>query len=49
MNKIGIFASGTGTNADKLLSYLSGHDIVVVTNDKGAGVIDVAKETQGRI
>jgi phosphoribosylglycinamide formyltransferase-1 len=44
---ISIFASGSGTNAEKLLSYFSEHPVIsvngVFTNKENAGVRDIAK------
>lgn len=46
--RMAIFASGSGTNAKKIIEYFSSvPDIsvdVVVCNKKGAGVIDIAEE-----
>lgn len=44
---ISIFASGSGTNAEKLLIYFSAHPTIsinaIFTNKENAGVIDIAK------
>lgn len=48
MTRIAIFASGRGTNAENLIQYFSEHVkarvALVLTNNPGAGVIDVARE-----
>lgn len=45
--KIAIFASGAGSNADRIISSFSGSDIkvdLVVSNKANAGVLDIAKK-----
>ncbi len=46
--KIAIFASGTGTNAQKIIEYFKQHDTIdvnlVVSNKKAAPVLERAKE-----
>lgn len=46
--RIAIFASGTGSNARKIIEHFKGHPSVevalVVSNKKDAGVLDIAKE-----
>ena len=46
--RIAIFASGTGSNAKKIIEYFSGHAVIetvlVLCNKPGAGVITIAKE-----
>jgi phosphoribosylglycinamide formyltransferase-1 len=47
MHKIAIFASGTGSNAQKLIDYFRGHQAVtiglIVSNKPDAGVLQIAK------
>ncbi len=47
MNKIAIFASGTGSNAEKIIQYFNSHSSVavdlVVSNRKNAGVLKMAE------
>ena len=47
MKAIAIFASGTGTNAEKIIEYFSGHSSIevrlVVSNKPEAGVVQVAR------
>lgn len=47
---IAVFASGTGTNAEKIITYFRGHAQIrvelVVCNKEGAGVIEVARNNQ---
>ncbi|NME71389.1 phosphoribosylglycinamide formyltransferase [Flammeovirga aprica] len=45
MKKIGIFASGTGSNAFKIIKHFEGNDnveFVVLSNNKDAGVLEKA-------
>jgi phosphoribosylglycinamide formyltransferase-1 len=46
--RLGIFASGTGSNARKIVEYFWEHPIVniklIATNKKGAGVLGICKE-----
>lgn len=46
--RIAIFASGTGSNAGKIMEYMRGHArlevVLVVCNKPGAGVINIAAE-----
>lgn len=46
--RIAIFASGTGTNAKKIIEYFSNHPVIetamVACNKMGAGVITIAQE-----
>jgi phosphoribosylglycinamide formyltransferase 1 len=48
MINIALFASGTGSNARKIMEYFSDHPSVkvalVVSNKKDAGVLDIARE-----
>lgn len=48
MKRIAIFASGTGSNAKKIIEYFEGHPdiqvVLVVSNNKKAKVLDIAKE-----
>lgn len=48
MEKIAIFASGTGSNAQKMIEYFDGHPNIqvrlVVSNKSDAGVLHKAKE-----
>ncbi|MCB0574501.1 MAG: phosphoribosylglycinamide formyltransferase, partial [Saprospiraceae bacterium] len=48
MRNIAIFASGTGTNARKIIEFFRNDDTVrialVVSNKKDAGVLDIARE-----
>lgn len=48
MTNIAIFASGTGSNARKIIEYFKGSTDVrvalVVSNKKDAGVLDIARE-----
>jgi phosphoribosylglycinamide formyltransferase 1 len=48
LKKIAIFASGTGTNAQKMIDHFRGNPsisiAVIVTNNPGAGVLDIAKK-----
>lgn len=48
MKRIAIFASGSGTNAEKIINYFQDSDlarvIVVFTNNKDAGVIQRARK-----
>lgn len=48
MKRIAIFASGTGTNAKKIIEYFQGHSNIeialIVSNKKEAKVLDIAKE-----
>jgi phosphoribosylglycinamide formyltransferase-1 len=47
---IAIFASGKGTNAQAIIDYFKGNDTIkvalIVTNNKEAGVIQIAKENR---
>lgn len=47
MNRIAIFASGTGSNARKIIEHFQGHDNIevslIVSNKSTAGVIELAK------
>ena len=47
MYHIAIFASGTGSNARKIIEYFKGHDKIkvslVVSNKESAPVLDMAK------
>jgi phosphoribosylglycinamide formyltransferase 1 len=47
MKSIAIFASGTGTNAEKIIEHFSGHSLIkvqlVVSNKPEAGVVQVAR------
>lgn len=47
MKKIAIFASGSGTNAENIVRYFTGHPEIevslIVTNRKGAGVVERAE------
>jgi len=48
MKKIAIFGSGKGSNAENLINYFKPHTTIsirlIVTNNKNAGIIDVAKK-----
>jgi phosphoribosylglycinamide formyltransferase-1 len=48
MKQIAIFASGTGTNADKIIEHFSGSSVakvaLIVCNKSGAGVLEIAKK-----
>jgi formyltetrahydrofolate-dependent phosphoribosylglycinamide formyltransferase len=48
MTRIAIFASGTGTNAAKIIEHFRHHESIgialVVCNKPGAGVLDIAKK-----
>ncbi|MBI3511060.1 MAG: phosphoribosylglycinamide formyltransferase [Bacteroidetes bacterium] len=48
MKRIAIFASGSGTNAEKLIQYFEFHKraqvTLVVCNNEKAGVVEIAKE-----
>jgi phosphoribosylglycinamide formyltransferase 1 len=48
--QIAIFASGAGSNAQRIIEYFEGHPTItaalVVCNKPGAGVIDIAREKQ---
>ena len=48
MKSIAIFASGTGTNAEQIIKYFTGHPLVkvrlVVTNKREAGVVSIARD-----
>jgi len=48
MKNIAIFGSGKGSNAENIINYFKFHDSVtiklIVTNNKNAGIIDVAKK-----
>ncbi len=47
---IAIFASGTGSNAEKIIAYFKGSDKIsialLVTNNNEAGVLDIAKKNK---
>ncbi len=47
--KIAIFASGAGSNAQKIIKYFENHEsiivAIVVCNKPGAGVVSIAQET----
>ena len=47
MTRIAVFASGTGTNTNKIIEHFKGHPTItvalVVTNKPGAGVLTIAK------
>ena len=49
-NSIAIFASGTGTNARKILEHFANHPSIrialIVSNKPNAGVLEIAKEYQ---
>ncbi len=46
MRKIAIFASGTGSNAAKIIEYFEGHHNIevglIVSNKSTAGVLELA-------
>ena len=46
--RIAIFASGTGSNAKKIIEHFSDHDRIevalIVSNKKNAGVLEIAEE-----
>jgi phosphoribosylglycinamide formyltransferase 1 len=48
LKKVAIFASGTGTNAQKIIDHFRGHPgisiALIVTNKPGAGVLDIARK-----
>ncbi len=48
MKQIAIFASGTGTNAEKMIEHFSGNlhaqVLLIVCNKTGAGVLEIAKK-----
>ncbi|NBC83716.1 MAG: phosphoribosylglycinamide formyltransferase [Bacteroidetes bacterium] len=48
MNKVAVFASGSGTNAENLVNYFSNHESIrvalILTNKPDAGVIERAKK-----
>jgi phosphoribosylglycinamide formyltransferase-1 len=48
MKNIAIFASGTGTNAEKIIEFFSGNTTsrvaLIVCNKPGAGVLEIAKK-----
>ena len=48
MTRIAVFASGTGSNAEKLIQYFNGSELatvaLVVCNKPGAGVIAIAEK-----
>lgn len=48
MKRIAIFASGAGSNAEKIIHYFANHPTIsvamVISNKPGAGVIDIAKQ-----
>ncbi len=48
MQQIAIFASGTGTNAEKIIEHFSGNlqtrVALIVCNNAGAGVLEIAKK-----
>lgn len=48
MKRIAIFASGTGTNAKKIIEHFKGHELIevalIVSNKKEAKVLDIARE-----
>ncbi|MBO9570816.1 MAG: phosphoribosylglycinamide formyltransferase [Chitinophagaceae bacterium] len=48
MTRIAIFASGTGSNAQKIIEYFKNHRSIIVSlvvcNKPGAGVIDIATQ-----
>ncbi|MBK8669066.1 MAG: hypothetical protein IPN89_06180 [Saprospiraceae bacterium] len=48
MRRIAIFASGGGSNAEKIIHYFAGHPTIiiemVVCNSKNAGVLDIARK-----
>ncbi len=48
MIRIAIFASGAGTNAEKIMQHFKVHPVVqvalVVTNNAGAGIIKIARD-----
>lgn len=50
MKNIAIFASGAGSNAQAIINYFNGHPTIkvalVITNNPGAGVIQVAHENK---
>ena len=47
-NRIAIFASGSGTNAQKIMEYFENHDlaevVLILSNNANAGVLDRAKK-----
>lgn len=49
MNRIAIFASGTGSNAEKIIHYFNHHPstrvALVISNKPGAGVLSIASAT----
>src|SRR5690349_627991 len=50
MNNIAVFASGTGTNAKRIIEHFKGSELatiaLVVCNKPGAGVIQIARDNQ---
>ncbi|MBK8349834.1 MAG: phosphoribosylglycinamide formyltransferase [Saprospiraceae bacterium] len=50
MRRIAIFASGGGSNAEKIIHYFAGHPTIiiemVVCNSKNAGVLDIARKNR---
>lgn len=48
MNQLAIFASGTGSNAKKIIAYFQDHPLIrvalVVSNNPEAGVLTIARE-----
>ena len=50
MKNIAIFASGSGSNAQKIITYFLKHNSIkvqlVISNNKDAGVLQIAKEHQ---
>lgn len=49
ITRIAIFASGTGSNAAKIIQYFKNHPSIevalVISNREGAGVLDIAKRS----
>src|SRR5690625_23419 len=47
MTRVAILASGSGSNAEKIVEYLNSHDSIrvtaIVTNNQNAGVIERAE------
>ena len=50
MHKIAIFASGAGTNAQKIIDFFKNHNSIkvalIVCNKPGAGVLKIAEKEQ---
>lgn len=48
INRVAIFASGAGSNAEKLIEYFKNHPFIIITlivsNKKNAGVLEIANK-----